>query len=208
MRFKRAGLVAHIISAAPAIMLVVDAFSQNLTANPIQDVTLRTGHAAINLLLLTLACTPLSRIFRFTSLVGMRIIFGLYTFFYSLFHFMVFSVWDYQFRWDWISTEITTKPFLQIGLFALVILFLLAVTSISSARRCLKKRWKNLQRLVYLAGAMMIWHTILAAKGDILVPVFRGIIFLLLMILRVKPISEHMTVRVKWIEAINQFLLT
>jgi sulfoxide reductase heme-binding subunit YedZ len=201
-------LAAHIISAAPAIMLAADAISQNLTANPVQAVTLRTGNAAIHLLLLTLACTPLSRIFRFTSLVRMRIIFGLYTFFYSLVHFMVFSGWDYQFRWGWISAEITTKPFLQIGIFALVILFLLAVTSISAVRIGLKKKWKKLQSLVYLAGGMMIWHTILAAKGDISLPVFRGIIFLLLMILRVRTVSDHLTIRVKWIEAINQFLLT
>jgi sulfoxide reductase heme-binding subunit YedZ len=121
---------------------------------------------------------------------------------------MVFSGWDYQFRWGWISAEITTKPFLQIGIFALVILFLLAVTSISAVRIGLKKKWKKLQSLVYLAGGMMIWHTILAAKGDISLPVFRGIIFLLLMILRVRTVSDHLTIRVKWIEAINQFLLT
>lgn len=208
MKLNRAGLAAHIISVVPAIMLVVDALSHNLTANPIQYVTLRTGRAAIHLLLLMLACTPVSRIFRFTSMMRMRGIFGLYTFFYSLFHFMVFSGWDYQFNWDWIIVEITTKPFLQIGIFALATLFLLAVTSISAVRRWLKRKWKKLQSLVYLAGAMMIWHTILAAKGDIFLPVFRGIVFLLMMIIRVKPINEHLTVRVKWIEAINQFLLT
>ncbi len=205
MKISRGVIVAHVISILPLILLAVDLFSQNLTANPIQAITLRTGRTAINLLLVSLACSPLRNIFGIKSLLKMRIVFGLYAFFYSLAHFLVFSGLDYEFNAAWIVEEMRTKPFLQVGLSGLLILSILAVSSVGMVLSWMKQYWQRLQRLVYPAAGLIIWHTFLAAKGDIRASAIRGILYFTLMLARIKPIKNKLVIRVKWIEVINQF---
>jgi DMSO/TMAO reductase YedYZ heme-binding membrane subunit len=43
-------LAIHVVVWIPLALIVKDAFQDNLTANPIQDLTLRTGKAALWLL--------------------------------------------------------------------------------------------------------------------------------------------------------------
>ena len=72
-------------------------FHDQLTANPIQYIIFRTGKAALVLLILSLACTPISTIFGLRQLIGLRKPLGLYAFTYASLHFLTFVGLDYQF---------------------------------------------------------------------------------------------------------------
>ena len=71
-------------------MLIVDAVNDNLTVNPIQAATQRTGDTAIILLGLSLACTPLSTYLGWKDAVKLRRALGLYAFMYAAIHFVLF----------------------------------------------------------------------------------------------------------------------
>ncbi|HEY5668612.1 MAG TPA: hypothetical protein VIS10_01365, partial [Anaerolineales bacterium] len=60
----------------------VDYFQDNLTINPIQELTSRTGKTALVLLVLTLAATPANTVFGLRSALKVRRALGLYTFMY------------------------------------------------------------------------------------------------------------------------------
>ena len=75
-------LLAHFLSLLPTVKLAWD-FSQNqLTANPIQEITLRTGDYSLILLVLSLACTPAANLFKTKAILNLRRPLGLYGFFY------------------------------------------------------------------------------------------------------------------------------
>ena len=52
------------------------------------------------------------------------------------------------------------QPFTIVGLVTFVILTLLALTSHPPAMRLLGRHWKRLHRLVYLAGLLVVLHSI------------------------------------------------
>jgi sulfoxide reductase heme-binding subunit YedZ len=53
-------ILTHIGSVIPMVVLLWDWLQGNLTANPIQAATLRTGRFAIIFLILSLAITPIN----------------------------------------------------------------------------------------------------------------------------------------------------
>ncbi len=82
--------------------------------------------------------------------------------------FLIFAWWDYGLDLGLIWAEIATKPFIIIGLIALLILLALSVTSFRFFQRKMGKGWVRLHRLTYLAGILVIAHFLLAVKGNLL----------------------------------------
>jgi sulfoxide reductase heme-binding subunit YedZ len=101
----------------------------NLTANPIQAITLRTGKAAIVLLVLTLSVTPINTLFGFRQVIKVRRALGLYAFLYAGLHFAIFIGLDYVFDLELIIEAIFDKPFALVGFLTGLILIPLAITS-------------------------------------------------------------------------------
>ena len=208
MKLTRGQIITHIICLLPFSFLAVGYFSGSLTANPIQALTLRSGHTAVNLLMLTLACRPLSNIFGLTALLKIRVILGVYAFFYALFHFLVFAGLDFEFNPVWIWEEVRFKPFIQVGLIALGLLIPLAITSISRLRKIIGKGWQVLHRLSYLAAALVVTHYLMASKGDYVVPAIYGVFLALMMLLRLPPLNKiKLQSQPYWLAQINRFLL-
>ncbi|MCK4976213.1 MAG: ferric reductase-like transmembrane domain-containing protein, partial [Anaerolineales bacterium] len=112
----------------------------NLTANPIQAVTLRTGKTALVLLVLTLAVTPINTLFGFRQLLKVRRALGLYTFLYISIHFAIFIGLDYVFDLELILEAIFEKRFALIGFITGLIMLPLALTS---TRWWMKRLGKN-----------------------------------------------------------------
>ena len=56
-------IAVHIGALIPLALLLWDGAHNHLTANPIQEITFRTGKTAIILLILSLLCTPLNILF-------------------------------------------------------------------------------------------------------------------------------------------------
>lgn len=193
-------VVTHIGCWTPLVLLAWRYFTNRLTANPIQTLTQRTGIDAMVLLVLSLACTPLNTLFGFRQVLTVRRALGIYAFLYATLHVLIFVGLDFQFDWFSLQDAVLGKPFIWIGAAAFLILLLLTLTAFKWWMKRLRKNWKRLQQLVYLAGGLVIAHYALAVKGnvlrlegDIIGPVSYGVLVLLLLVLRIPPIRRGLS---------------
>ncbi len=188
--------LAHIGSILPFAVGLWDFWQNNLGANPILEITQRTGKTAIILLMLSLAVSPLRLLLNWPQINKLRRPFGLYAFSYAAVHFTIFIVLNYGFHWQSILQEILNRKFILFGFTAGVILLLLAVTSLTFFLKKLGKRWKKLHRFVYAAGALAATHFILAVKPGVLRPWYYAAVMLILLAYRFPPVQVWMKRRV------------
>lgn len=163
---------------------VWDGVSDQLGANPIEEITHRTGDWALRLLLLTLAVTPARRLFGWQWPLRLRRMLGLYAFFYAFLHFGAYLVLDQFFAWDEILKDIIKRPYITVGFTAFVLLIPLAVTSTNAMMRRLGKRWKQLHQLVYVIGGLGVLHYLWLVKADYLLPIIHAVILIVLLAVR------------------------
>jgi sulfoxide reductase heme-binding subunit YedZ len=187
--------ITHIGSLIPLAWLLWDIYAGNLSVNPIQDITFRTGKPALVLLVLSLACTPLNMIFGWRDVIAARKWLGLYAFGYVAVHLLVFVGVDYGFDWTLLQEAIFEKRYALVGFAAFLILLPLALTSTKGWMRRLGRRWKLLHRWVYLAGILAVVHYIWLVKSDIRQPVAFGVVVVLLLFLRIPAIRKFIARR-------------
>ncbi|MCX7789286.1 MAG: ferric reductase-like transmembrane domain-containing protein [Chloroflexaceae bacterium] len=156
-------LAVH-LALLPLALLIFDAATGRLSVNPIQDMTLRTGKAALALLMLSLACTPLNRLLGWKWAVALRKPLGLYSFLYVCLHLLVFAVADYRLDPALIGQAIAEKRYVLAGLASFALLLPLALTSTRGAMRRLGRWWRRLHRLVYAAAALAVLHYLWLSK--------------------------------------------
>jgi sulfoxide reductase heme-binding subunit YedZ len=178
----------HIAGWLPLIILVSAWSTGNLTFNPVQAATLRTGRTAIIFLLLSLTITPINTLFGFRQLIPLRRWLGLYAFLYAAVHVSIFTGVDYGFDLVLLKEAILEKPYAFVGAATFLILLPLALTSTQGWMRRLKKNWKRLHRLVYAAAPLATIHYAWAQKADIRVPIMVGVFVALLLVLRIGPV--------------------
>ena len=118
---------------------------------------LESGKWAIRFLLVCLSMTPLNRYLGWSSAIKLRKPAGLWAFGFAVLH-VVAYIRDTQFTW----LALSMPSFIVLGMLGLLILAALAVTSNRWAMRRLRKNWKRLHKLVYLAGNLVVFHAILA----------------------------------------------
>ncbi len=170
----------------------------SLTANPIQFVEQYLGRAALTLLVLSLAVTPVITVTKWRVLGKHRRTLGLYAFLYFALHLLTFVVLDYGLDWVEIARLTTEKPFIFVGLLAGLILLALAATSFKYWMKRLGKNWKRLHKTVYLASGLVVLHYAWAVKGsltnlsgDILHPLGFGLLVLILLVLRIPAVRRR-----------------
>lgn len=152
-----------------------------IVADPAAEILHTVGKTGLNLLLITLAVTPVRTITGFNLLQRFRRLLGLFSFFYLALHFCAFIWLDLGFNWAVIIDEIALTPYLIIGLTALTLMIPLAVTSTRGWQRRLGRRWTKLHWLIYPIGILGIWHFWLHGKQVSNEPViYAGILTLLL----------------------------
>jgi sulfoxide reductase heme-binding subunit YedZ len=173
VRFVGKPLV-FLICLLPAAFVVGDALgiSGQLSANPVEDILDRFGNWAIRLIMVTLAVTPLRKITGWNWLTRFRRMFGLFTFFYALMHFLTWLLLDRglavdpAFQWSAVLEDVTERPFITIGFTAILLLIAMAVTSTSGMRRRMGRRWDKLHYSAYAVGALGVWHYWWQVKKD------------------------------------------
>jgi len=178
-------IIVHICALSPLFTLFWDLRSDNLSVNPIQDITFRTGKPALILLVLVLSITPLRKWFGLHSLIQFRKMLGLYAFTYASLHFLVFVGLDYGFDIELLRSSVFKKPYVVLGFLAYLTLVPLAITSTRGWIRRLGKYWKLLHRLVYLTGILAIAHYIWAVKSDIRQPLLFAVVTCVLLFARI-----------------------
>lgn len=172
-------------SMAPAALLVWDTIAGNLSANPIEDVTHRTGRWGLTFLLITLAVTPLRRLTRLSQLGLLRRMLGLFAFFYLSLHFAIYFGLDQFFSLEDIVEDVAKRPYITVGFSSFLLLLPLALTSTKKMiKRLGGKRWTRLHRLVYVAAAGGVLHFLWQVKADTRDPVIYGVVLVVLLALR------------------------
>jgi len=183
-------ILTHVGALLPLALLIWSYWQDQLTVNPIQAITLRTGKYALVLLVLSLACTPLNSLFGFKPALRVRRALGLYAFMYVSLHFLTFVGLDYGFDLSLIREAILEKRYALVGFAAFLILAPLAITSTRGWMKRLGKHWKRLHRLVYLAAPLAVLHFVWLVKSDIREPLLYGAIVAVLLILRIAGIRR------------------
>jgi len=175
--------LVFVLCLLPLGVLLRQAQQANLGADPVASITHFTGNWAMYMLLLSLAITPVRRISsKLAWLIRFRRMLGLYAFFYATLHLatyvFLFSGFDIagafnnlrihdfhgiaeQWRavWPVMVDDIQKRRFIQVGLLAWFILFLLAITSPQWVMQKMGgKPWQTLHRSVYAAAALAVIH--------------------------------------------------
>ena len=173
-----------LLCTLPFCVLVYNGFTNNLTANPIKEITHFTGEWALRFLLITLSITPLRKLTRRNALVRFRRMLGLFAFFYACLHFSTYLVLDQFFDWNEIVLDVAKRPYITVGFSAFVLLIPLAVTSTNRMAQRLGNNWRKLHFLIYPIAVLVIFHYLWLVKADILPPLIYGAILCLLLALR------------------------
>ena len=177
-------IAIHLLSFLPLLALYVLAFSDQLGADPVKEVIHFTGIGAFNILLISLVLTPLAKKYRQGYLLQTRRLLGLYSFTYAMCHLLSFLAFEVQFDFALFVDEIIERPYITVGMVALLILFSLALTSVNTLKRKMGKNWQRLHNGVYGAALLIALHFLWSVKSDIIEPGIYAIIALLLISLR------------------------
>lgn len=179
------GIVA--LGLVPLAWLGVDVWRDNLSANPIEDITHRTGDWTLRFLLATLAVTPLRRFTGWNWLIRFRRTIGLIAFSYATVHFLIYVGLDQGFALAYVGEDIAKRPYITVGFTAFVLLIPLAITSTRGwVRRLGGKRWNALHRLIYVAAAGGVLHYLWLVKGEQMTPIYYAAVLVLLLLLRMQ----------------------
>ena len=165
----------------PALYYAYAIWQDTLGANPLEAIIRGLGDWGLRLLLLTLLVSPLRRIINWPQLLRTRRMLGLYAYFYVILHLFGYLWFDQFFDWEEIWYDIVERPFITIGMVAVVLLTPLAVTSTKGMIRRLGKNWKRLHSLVYPISILAIIHFWMMVKIDIREPVVYSVILTLLL---------------------------
>ncbi len=196
--------VVFLACLAPFAELAWNAYTGNLTADPLAETTNETGVWTLRFLCATLALTPFRRLTGWNAAIRFRRMAGLFAFFYGTIHLLIYVIAD-RFAglgveipggvaaWSTLSglaasigDDIYKRPFITVGFSAWLAMLPLAVTSTAGwIRRLGGRRWNALHRLVYAAGVLGVLHYWWLVKADVRRPETYALVVGLLLAFRV-----------------------
>ena len=177
---KPAVFAACCIPLAWLLLRLFEVGPLRLGPNPVEDIQDTLGIWGLRMLCATLAITPLSWVVGPLPIRFRRML-GLFAFTYCGLHFLNYLVLDQTFALGAIVEDIIERPFITIGLFGVLSMVPLAITSTNNWRRKLGPTWKRLHRVVYLTAIAGCWHFYWQVKKDLTEPlIYCAIIAVLL----------------------------
>jgi sulfoxide reductase heme-binding subunit YedZ len=180
VRFAK--VVVFVNSLLPLVLLLWDLYRKRVGPNPLQFATTTTGMLTLIFLSLTVAITPLRKIFGINALVKLRRMLGLFAFFYGTLHLLTYVWFDRLFNLISVGQDVVRRPFILAGMVAFVLMVPLAITSTNKmVKRLGGKRWAKLHRLIYLAAIAGVIHFWMLVKSDIRLPLTFAFIVLFLL---------------------------
>ena len=128
-----------ILLSLPLVYYAWGIWQDQLGANPLEAVIRGLGDWGLRILLLTLLISPLRRLLNWPQLLRVRRMLGLFAYFYIVMHFMSYLWFDQFFDWEEIWFDILERPFITVGMIAVVLLTPLAITSTKGMIRRLQQ---------------------------------------------------------------------
>lgn len=192
LRFKAAVLVSLFI---PGLLWAFWWLHGDLGGRALNEVIHATGSWAVRFLLLSLAVTPLARLAAWPMLLTVRRMVGLTALAYGTIHLLLY-VAEQKYNLLTVATEIALRFYLTIGFAALLGLTALGATSTDAAMKRMGKGWKRLHRLAYPVGVLALLHFYIQTKANVAEPVFVSGLFLWLMLWRLVPMAQRLSLPV------------
>ena len=210
--------VVFVASLEPAVYLGLQtlkalgyltwSFIQDLSPNPLSDITNGTGDWTIRFVCIALAVTPVRRLTGWNAVIRFRRMLGLFAFFYATLHFSTYVGLDRLAGLDFpngivsfttvrlltmsIAEDVYKRPFITVGFTGLALMVPLALTSTAGwIRRLGGRRWQALHRLIYVTGVAAVLHYWWLVKADIRKPAMYGAIVAALLGFRVYWARAH-----------------
>ncbi len=173
----------------PLALLVFRAISDpvsGLGPDPTKTITFATGNTALNLLVISLAITPLRKLWsRLSWLIKFRRLLGLFAFFYASLHFFAWIGLYTAFDPTAMGQDILKRRFITVGVTAWLLMVPLVLTSTTGAiKRLGGKRWQLLHKLVYISVSLGILHYWWQVKPGVLSPIWITLIMAALFVAR------------------------
>lgn len=157
--------IVYAAAVLPPAWLFWRGVAGQLGADPVKAIEHQLGLWALQLLIAGLAISPLRR-FAGINLLRFRRAIGLSAFFYVVLHLLTWLVLDMGLLWGQALTDIVKRPYITVGMAALLLLTPLALTSNDwSLRKLGGAGWRNLHRLVYPAVILGAVHYLWLVKS-------------------------------------------
>ncbi len=171
---------------APFARLVWGAVSNQLGPDPTAAIAFATGLATLRLLAITLAITPVRKLWpRLNWLIRFRRLVGLFAFFYGTLHMLTYVALYSGFNVQAMAADIAKRRFITMGVAAYLLLLPLALTSTTWAiRKMGGKRWNRLHKLIYAAIACGVIHYWWQVKPGVRTPAAMTVVVALLLAAR------------------------
>ena len=170
-------IVVFLLCMAPIVWLLAAAFTDNLSANPIKDITEATGTWTLRFLLITLCITPIRKLTKWTDVIRYRRMLGLFAFSYGFLHFLTYVWLDQFFAVSDIIQDVYKRPFITAGGLGFLVMVPLAITSTKKwIGRLGGKRWQLLHRLTYVSAIAGVIHYLWLVKADTQRPLTYGFV--------------------------------
>ena len=166
--------------------------TDNLGADPVKALIHFTGIGALNLLLITLLISPAARYLPAPGLMRFRRMLGVYVFVYAVIHLLTYISFELQFDWPLVVGEIIKRPYITIGMVALLLLAALTITSPNKVRQRLGKRWQPLHNFIYLVVFLALLHFSWSRKTGLQEPLIYWVIALLILLPRLQYLKQRM----------------
>jgi sulfoxide reductase heme-binding subunit YedZ len=178
-------VVIFLLGCLPLMILILGVLNQSLGGDPAKAIVLDTGRWALRWLFITLAVSPLVRYLHWRWLMIHRRMLGLFALFYAVLHLLAYYQFILGGQLGYFFLELAKRPYILVGMPALLILMALGVTSTRGWMKRLGKRWQVLHRLVYLALPLAWVHLLMQVRSSYYQAIIYGVIALLLLAVRV-----------------------
>ncbi len=168
------------LGAAYAAWWFWQAATGAIGVEPVNLLERRYGRTALQLLVATLAVTPIRRLAG-VNLLKFRRALGLLAFAFLVAHLLVWALLDVRML-SAMGADILKRPYVTVGMAAFLLLVPLALTSNdASLRRMGGAAWRRLHRLAYPAALLGAVHWVWLARGFAIEPlVYLGAVLALL----------------------------
>jgi len=154
------------LASLPFFYLVIGLIRNSLGPDPAEYLLHFSGAWALNLIFITLTVSPLRSLLKLNYLIRFRRMLGLYAFFYTSLHFLVFLLFFLGFNFSELITELRQRPYISVGFAAWLLLLPLTITSTLNWRRRLGAKWQQLHRLIYMVGGLCMIHIWWQVRSD------------------------------------------
>lgn len=167
----------------PGINLAYRFQTDQLDTNGLEDLLHTTGYWAMALFILTLAITPLRRVCSYMMILSkeqygkrlsdwnwmikLRRAIGVISFLYAACHFYIFYYYELDSEFSELIYETDERPFIFMGLAALILLVPLFLTSTNASMKLLKRNWRRLHRLMYPIAIAIAFHYLWLTKPGV-----------------------------------------